>query len=194
MALVKGMLFKSPLVWRVHWMLSANFLQGVVLKFGRNFQTGRHRYVSTPSSRNIPRESYKCAAAGNVVSWQLWWYSFSTREMTKNTCGKLTKIPDDDNTFCQAVHYFMNPSVYAWVIFWLIHCLWLNKFMPCYVNGPKRIDCCRLIFTCSMETTIISMYIIELREVIFGARWRFGRPKNYGLRVMGCCGYKGYGV
>ena len=114
MALVKGMyLFKSSLTCPGHLILSANFLQGVIFdrdKIRREFPDVDTEICVDTILRNVPRESYNYSAAGDIDGRLTMVLVFNAGD-DEDYLRKTLKIPDDD-TFRQAVHYFMKAGVW----------------------------------------------------------------------------------
>ena len=79
------------------------------IKFGMHFQAKRCSICVI--LRIIPRESYRFSAAGNVDGKLTMVLVFNAGD--EEYLRKDSKIPDDDDTFRDAVHYCMEAGVYA---------------------------------------------------------------------------------
>ena len=99
------------------WMLSANFLQAWrchIFNRDKIQQTFPGENTDTCINvilRIIPRDSYKFTAAGNVDDELTVVLVINTGD-DEEYLRKTLKIPDDDDTFRQAVHYYMKPGVW----------------------------------------------------------------------------------
>ena len=119
-------------VWRGHWILSDNFLQGAIINDDIILQVfpgvDIERYTNI-ILRNIPREAYSYRAAGEIDGELKMVLVFDAGE-EKKTCEKLWKFL----TMTRSVRRFtiswkLVSGLRIGNIFWLIHCRSINSWL-----------------------------------------------------------------
>lgn len=112
-------------VWRGHWILSDNFLQGAIINDDKILQVfpgvDIERYTNI-ILRNIPREAYSYRAAGEIDGELKMVLVFNAGE-EKKTCEKLWKFL---TMTCSVRRLIISWKLVSGLcignIFWLIHC------------------------------------------------------------------------